>query len=239
MNEYGATKCWSIFVKLSCSCWFSLISYQLHLKSHYFSLFLCEGWLRLFLIRGSKVKNFFTKWQSPPQNCSVVRNNHPFLANWTDWALSSHCSLLLLDIFPDHLSLGSAAPFGRPSASFENSFMLSLCLTIPADVQDTTLEGVLSLCWCSLTRTLTTSIDIWHNAGATKSWSSVVSLSCCWFVWVICLRLTKNSVCFSAISVQPLTVLVDCWFKIEELLHKMTILVSDLESLTAKSFFPC
>ena len=36
----------------------------------------------------------------------------------------------------------------------------------------------LSQCWCSLILTLTTSIGIWHGAGATTSWSSVVSLSC-------------------------------------------------------------
>ena len=45
-------------------------------------------------------------------------------------------------------------------------------------VQDTTPCGVLSLCRCSLTLTLTISIGICYNAGATKSWSSVVSLSC-------------------------------------------------------------
>ena len=64
-----------------------------------------------------------------------------------------------------------------------NSFILSLHLTItlylsPVAVQDTTPEGVLSLCWCSLTLTLTTSIGIWHSAGATKSWFLVLQLSC-------------------------------------------------------------
>ena len=37
-------------------------------------------------------------------------------------------------------------------------------------VQDTTPEGILSSCGCFLTLTLTTSIGIWHSAGATKSW---------------------------------------------------------------------
>ena len=36
-------------------------------------------------------------------------------------------------------------------------------------VQDTTPEGALSSCGCSLALTPTTSIDILHGAGATKS----------------------------------------------------------------------
>ena len=39
-------------------------------------------------------------------------------------------------------------------------------------------------------------------------------------VAAIGLRLTMNSFCFSD---QPLTVLVDCWFKIEEFPNKMAI----------------
>ena len=103
------------------------------LKNLPVTLFLCAkvdfGCAR-FVVR--KLKNSSTKGQSPSQNWSVARNNHPLLANGTDSALSSHYSLWLLDILPDHLSLGSTAPFGRPSASFENSFILSLLLTTPA-----------------------------------------------------------------------------------------------------------
>ena len=44
------------------------------------------------------------------------------------------------------------------------------CLS--STVQDTTREGVLSQCWCSLILTLTTSIGIWHGAGATKGVTS-------------------------------------------------------------------
>ena len=51
-------------------------------------------------------------------------------------------------------------------------------VSLSAAVQDTTPCGVLSQCWCSLTLTLTTSMSTWDGAGATKSWSSVVSLSC-------------------------------------------------------------
>ena len=61
---------------------------------------------------------------------------------------------------PVHLSLGSTAPFNRPSASVENNCILSCCLTITTaslsdPVQNTTPEGVLSSCWCSLTLTHT------------------------------------------------------------------------------------
>ena len=38
-----------------------------------------------------------------------------------------------------------------------------------------------------------------------------------------------NSVCFSPISVQPLTVVVDCWFKIEEFRNKMAISLSEFQ----------
>ena len=65
-------------------------------------------------------------------------------------------------------------PFDRPSASFENSFILSRCLTITAvslsvSVRNTTPEGVFSLCWCS--PILTHSLPQWvygMGAGATK-----------------------------------------------------------------------
>ena len=60
--------------------------------------------------------------------------------------------------------------FGLPRLT---SFTLST-----RSVQDKTPEGVLSQCWCSLTLTHTTSMGIWHGADATKSWSSVESLSC-------------------------------------------------------------
>ena len=111
-----------------------------------FSVPLCECWLWSLLSRLSILKNSSTEWQSSFQNGSVAWNNHHFLANWTDWVLSSHYLLWLLDILPDYISLGSTEPFGL----LENSSILSLHLTLPAAVQSTTAEGVLSWCWCSL-----------------------------------------------------------------------------------------
>ena len=64
---------------------------------------------------------------------------------------------------------GFTAPFGRPSAFLE--FLHSLSL-FTRSVQETTPEGVLSSCWCSLILTLTTSIGIWHGAGVTKGVTS-------------------------------------------------------------------
>ena len=64
---------------------------------------------------------------------------------------------------------------------------ISLC-----SVQDTIEEGVLSLCWCSLTLMLTTSIGIWKGVGAMKSWSSVVPLSCSCRISV-CMRSNYDS----------------------------------------------
>ena len=130
MKEYESRKCWSLVVQLCCSCRISLISHQLHLKSLCFSAPPCEGWLWLFLIRCSKLEKSSLKWQCPGQIRSIEQQNQSFLANWSNWALSSHYSLWMLNILSVHLSLGSNLPFGRPSASFENSIILSFCLTI-------------------------------------------------------------------------------------------------------------
>ena len=64
-----------------------------------------------------------------------------------------------------------------------NSFIISFCLTLTTEslsdpVQNTTPEGILSKCWCSLILTLTTSMGIWDGAGAAKSWFLVLQLSC-------------------------------------------------------------
>ena len=45
VRGYGDTTCSSLVVHLTYSCPFSLISHQLQLKSLYFSLLLCEGWI--------------------------------------------------------------------------------------------------------------------------------------------------------------------------------------------------
>ena len=66
-----------------------------------------------------------------------------------------------------------------------NLFIHSLSLPVLSKKQ--LQEGVLSSCGCSLTLTLTTSVGIWHGAGATKSWSSFVSLSCSCRIY-LCIR---------------------------------------------------
>ncbi len=73
-----------------------------------------------------KLKNASIKWQSPSQIGGVKQQNHTFLANWTDSALSSHSLLWLLASLSVHISLDSTAPCGRPSASLE--FLPSLTL---------------------------------------------------------------------------------------------------------------
>ena len=157
--------------------------------------FLIKRWLHL-LIAGLKMKNSLTKWQSPPQNS---RDKSFFLGKLTGFApqfsmvdhtlfcsvcSSAHlliclpCSVAQFHLVP----LDFTAPFGRPSGRRlrppSNFFVHSL---FARSVQDTTPEYVLSLCWCSLILTLTTSMGIWHSAGATKSWSSLVSWSCSWW----------------------------------------------------------
>ena len=85
--------------------------------------------------------------------------------------ISSSLSLMLSCIVPKFLLV----PLRPPSNFFIHSLALSLSTR---SVQDTTPECVLSLCWCSLVLAPTTSKGIWHSAGATISWSRVVSLSC-------------------------------------------------------------
>ena len=62
----------------------------------------------------------------------VEQQNQSVVANGTDWAVISHYLFWLLSRLSVHLPLGSTVPFGRPSASFENSFILSLRFTMPA-----------------------------------------------------------------------------------------------------------
>ena len=104
-------------------------------------------------------------------------------------------------------------------------YVLSLHLTMPTvsvrSVHDTIEEGVLSLCGCSLTLTLTTSIGIWHSAGATKSWFLVLSMSGSWLVSVI----------FGELPIRSLSAAVSL---IEEFLQKVAI---SFENRSELSFF--
>jgi hypothetical protein len=117
------------------------------------------------------LKNYPTKWQSPCQIWRVKQQNQSFLANGTDWAVSSPYLLWLLSSLPVHLALGSTTPIGRPSASFKNSCILPFRLTMPAAslsvLSKTQLQKAFSVHAGALTHT--TSIGICHNAGATKS----------------------------------------------------------------------
>ena len=117
--DAGAMNSWLRPPSMSCTLFVSVIFGQLPLHFLSWPLF-------------RKLKNSSTKWQSRSQIRIIEQRNQSFLANWTDWTLSSHDSLWFLDNSSDQLSLGSTTPFGRPSASFENSFTLSLRLTIRA-----------------------------------------------------------------------------------------------------------
>ena len=78
---------WSLVVQLSCFRRSSLISHQLHLKSLNSSV----RSLTSFVLDSSfKLRNPSTKWQSPSQIWRVKQQNHAFLANWINSALSFH-----------------------------------------------------------------------------------------------------------------------------------------------------
>ena len=119
-----------------------------------FLLFLWSRTLIVIVVDSSlKVAEFLHKTAIFLKNGRVEQQNHPFFANCTNSAFSSHYLVQFLNFLAGPLFLGSTVPFGRPSASVENSFILSLCLTItPASqsdpVQNTITEGVLSSCGC-------------------------------------------------------------------------------------------
>ena len=116
------------------------------------SLFLRSSVRRLTLVVLDsllKIEKILSEMAISLKNCRVKQQNHSLLANCTNSALSSDNFVSLFDNLSVHLSLGSNASFGRPSASFEYSFILSLCLTtatafLSDPVQNTTPEGVLS-----------------------------------------------------------------------------------------------
>ena len=193
MKEYDATKCWSLVVQLCCSYRISSICRQLPFKSLCFSVLLCEGWIWLLLIRRSKLKNSSTKWKSTSQIWRVDQQNHSFLANWTNWALSSHYSLWILDILPAHLCIPVSSPqfhcalwsaFGLPrkllhsptlSLTFSRLFShpASLCLPYLCQLlSQTQFQKAFSLN-AGATKEVSSPAAhkvIWHGAGATRSW---------------------------------------------------------------------
>ena len=86
------------------------------------SCFVCT--LTLFIIDSSsfEIKQFLHKLAMSLKSCRVKQHNHPFLANWSDWTLSSDYWVFFL---------GFTTAFGRSSASIENYCILLLCLTMP------------------------------------------------------------------------------------------------------------
>ena len=95
-----------------------------------------------------------------------------------------------------YLCLSSSVPLVslvplRPPSNF---FIHSPSLPLPTrSIQYTSPKRrSLAECGCSLTLPLTTSIGIWHGAGATKSWPSVLSLICSWRIF-LCNRFNHAS----------------------------------------------
>ena len=160
-----------------------------------------ERCLWSLLIRRSKLKNYSTQWQSLrrvdelnriiilPLLCDLIERS---VLNICDYSWVS-CLFICASM---SLSHRSTTPFGRPS-TFPD-FLHSLTPPHYAyhislrSVQDTIVEGVLSSCRCSLSLTLTTSKGLSHSAGATKSWSSLVSLFCSWRM-SFCIRSSYDS----------------------------------------------
>ena len=89
-----------------------------HTTHHHLQISLLDIWT-VVIASSFKIDDFPHKMITYLKNCWVEHNNHSFLANWPDWALSSHYLLWLSNSLSVHFSLDSTAPCGRPSASLE------------------------------------------------------------------------------------------------------------------------
>ena len=132
---------WSLVVQLSCSRGICLICLQLPLNLC-FSVPLCEGWLWLFLIRCSKLKNSSTKWQSP---WSTVEWNRRIILPLPDDMICPSVMIICTD-----------------------SWIFHLCIPVSLPQSKTRRQKAFSPNAGARTLTLTTSIGIWHSAGVTK-----------------------------------------------------------------------
>ena len=74
-----------------------------------------------------------------------------------------------------------------------------------------------------------------HNLNEYIGWCGCHEFSIPFLLSNLLSWVTMNSVCSSPISAQPLSVVVDCWFKIEEFHNQMTI--SSARNKRDKSFF--
>ena len=209
----GTMKYWSLVVQLSCSCRFCWISHQLHLNSLCLSVPTCDSRLWLFLIRRSTLKNSSTKWQSPGRIDAL----HRIIVLFSQMELIERSVLVIhCDSWRISLFISPSVPL-RPSVDLRPPsyyFILSLRLTMPAvffwaAVWDTIPEGILSWCWCSLTQTLTTSIGIRHSEGATKGVTSPTVHRDIWHVagatksWLHCAIFKKSFALIKNASRQP------------------------------------
>ena len=133
-------------------------------------------------------------WRILPQNGNLLvripETNHSFLENWQDSCLSSEYLITPFPVLSAHLLIclscwvaqfQSSTSFYlvslrhlvglRPPSNFLIHF-LSLSLSLPILSKTQVKKAFLSSCGWFLTLTLTTSIGIWHGAGATKGVTS-------------------------------------------------------------------
>ena len=164
-------------------------------------------------------------WRIPPQNGNLLEE----LSSWTEESFFP-CKMTWL-----------ALQWWSPAQTLGYFVWWSIHLCLSSTLQDTTPEGVLSSCGCSLTLTHTTSIGIWMVRVPRKEWPVLqltgvygmmrvprnldFSLSNC-PILVEFLRFVINCVWMPAVTfLGKLTqvVVVASWFKIEEFSHKNTI----------------
>ena len=122
--------------------------------------YLCSTFGGSLLLHRSKLTNSSTKWKSFQRifewNRILILSLPTDLIEGSVLRICSDSRLICLFISPLAL-LRPVVGFRPPSNCFILSFRLTMpSASLPAAIQNTTLEGVLSLCWCSLNLTLTT-----------------------------------------------------------------------------------
>ena len=128
-----------------------------HTTHHHLPISLLEIWT-VVMASSFQINKFLHLWQSPWR---IVEWNRTIIlslpTDLIEHSVSSICcdSRVVRQFITPLVPLRPVVGLRLPS----NSFILPASLSVLSKTQ--TPEGALSLCWCSLTLTLTTSIGIW------------------------------------------------------------------------------
>ena len=143
---------------------FPAIPTILFLTGLFFSRFssVIERWLWSLLICDSKLKNSFTKWQSPWR---IIESNRRINLSLPDDLICPSVVIICSDSWIFSLLICTPLPLFqvplRPLVGLRPPSNYVIHSLSTRSVQETTPEGVVSSCGCSLTLTLTTSQKVY------------------------------------------------------------------------------